>query len=88
LIPGPVAIDTTHHKETRLKMKAGVHHGMDVRLLLLLLLALWCERELQGTEAFLIFCWRLVWTWKHRPNKPHACRWPAALLATGGTLGQ
>jgi len=54
LIPGPVAIDTTHHKETRLKMKAGVHHGMDVRLLLLLL-ALWCERELQGTEAFLLY---------------------------------
>jgi len=53
LIPGPVAIDTTHHKETRLKTKAGVHHGMDARLLLLLL-ALWCERELQGTEAFLL----------------------------------
>jgi hypothetical protein len=57
LLPDPVAIDTTHHKETRLKMKAGRHHGMDVRLLLLPA-ALLCgvkESCRQGTEAFLLY---------------------------------
>jgi hypothetical protein len=45
------------------------------------------KRVAGNWSVSIIFCWHLAWTWKHRANKPHACRWPAALLATVAHLG-